>query len=167
MRNLCLICSLIFVGLTSCNNKDDENCNPETINANWTLGKDINVNYNTEYQRNEYSIIDGENILFEYNHSGAECENIYDDEWGEKLTFTINKDSTNFELTDDKIIEIKCFYREYGAWVRHNQYQIKNGRIKGKKISAKEWEIIVSVTTTPLFSDEQPQIIDFSKTFSN
>ena len=166
MRKLFLIGLLILTGLSSCNKNDDENCHPETVDANWTLGKEIIIDYNTEYQRNDYSIINGENILFAYNHSGAQCDNIYDDEWGECLTFIINKETTNFELTNEDIMGIKCFYQEYGAWVRHNQYQIKDGIIKGKKISEKEWEIIVSVMTTPLFTDEQPQKIEFTKTYS-
>jgi hypothetical protein len=165
MRNLGLICLLIFIGLSSCNKKDDENCNPEKINTKWTLGKEIIVNYNAEYQRNEYSILDGENILFEYDHSGAECDDIYDDEWGENLTFIINKETKGFELLDGDIVDIKCFYQEYGAWVRHNQHQIKDGIIKGKKISENTWEINVSVLTTPIFTDEQPKKIEFTRIF--
>lgn len=165
MKNLNMICFSIFIILYSCNKKADENCNPETINTKYTLGKEIDVNYSTEFQRNEYSIRDGGNILFEYVHVGAECEDRYDDEWGENLTFIINKDTTDFEIKDGDIVDLKCFYQEYGAWVRHNQYQIKNGIIKGKKISDNKWEIIVSVLTTPLFTDEQSKKIEFTGTF--
>ena len=166
MRNLRLICLLILSGFSSCDKKDDENCHPETVKANWTSGKEINVNYNPEYQRNDFSIVKGENILFEYNHSGAQCDNIIDDEWGEKLTFIINRATTDFELLNGDLIDIKCFYQQYGAWVRLNQYQIKDGSLKGKKISDNQWEINVSVLTTPLFADEQPKKIEFTSTFN-
>ena len=166
MRNLGLICLWIFIGLSSCNKEDDENCNPESTNSKWTLGKDIIVNYQAEYLRNEYVIVDGENILFQYNHSGAQCDDVYDDEWGEGLTFVISNESTDFEFANEEIVDIKCFYQQYGAWVRHNQYQIKDGIIKGKRISENKWKINVSVTTTPLFTDEQPKKFEFSSIFS-
>ena len=156
---------LLIIGLISCEN-DDKNCNPETVVSSWSLGKEIAVNFNTEFERNDYSIIDGENRLFEYNHSGAQCDDIYDDEWGEKLTFIINKESTEFEFADEDILETNCFYQEYGAWVRHNQYQVKDGIIKGEKISGNRWSIIVSVTTTSLFANEQPKKIEFSEIYS-
>lgn len=166
MRNLFVIWLLIFAGLPSCNKNDDKNCHPETVNAKWVQGKDIVVNYNTEYQRNEYSIVDGENILFEYNHSGAQCDDRVDDEWGEIFTFIINKETTNFELSNADILGIKCFYQEYGAWVRNNQYQIKDGMVKGKKISENKWEISVSVLTTPLLPNDQPKTIEFAVVYS-
>ena len=165
MSKLFLFGVFIVIGMISCN-KDDHNCDPETINAKWTLGGEIVVDYNTEFERNEYSISNGENILFEYNHSGAQCDDIYDDEWGELLTFSINSETTNFEFTNDEIITTNCFYQAYGAWVRHNQYQIKDGTIKGEKISESEWKIIVSVMTTPLFTNEQAKSIEFTEIFS-
>jgi hypothetical protein len=165
MRNLMLICLMLFVGFSSCK-KIYENCNPETIKTKFTLGKEIDVNYSSEFKRNDYSIKDGENILFEYIHIGAECEDRYDDEWGENLTFIVNKDTTDFEIKNGDIENLKCFYQEYGAWVRHNQYQIKDGIIKGKKRLDNTWEISVSVLTTPLFDDVQPKKIEFTGTFN-
>ena len=72
----------------------------------------------------------------------------------------------DFELLNGDLIDIKCFYQQYGAWVRLNQYQIKDGSLKGKKISDNQWEINVSVLTTPLFADEQPKKIEFTSTFN-
>jgi hypothetical protein len=156
----------IIIGLISCNNDDDENCHPESVSSSWTLGKEIVVEYNSEYESNDYNVTDGDNRLFEYNHSGAQCDDIADDEWGEKLTFVINQETTDFEFVNEDIVETKCFYQEYGAWVRHNKYQIKDGTIKGEKISENEWKITVSVFTTPIFTDEQPKKIEFTETFS-
>lgn len=166
MKKIIYIGLLILVGFSSCNVNNDENCNPEKVNSKWSLGKEIIVNYNTDYQRNEYSIVNGENRLFEYNHSGAQCDDVLDDEWGEKLTFIINNATSNFEFVNENILEIKCFYQQYGAWVRHGQYQIKDGTIKGEKISENEWEITVSIVTSPLLTDEQPIMIEFTEIFS-
>lgn len=165
MTKISLIGIAILIGMLSCNNNDDENCSPETVFANWTLGKEINVTYNLEFQRNDYEIVDGNSRLFEYNHIGAQCDDIYDDEWGERLTFKISTETINFELANEDILETNCFYQEYGAWVRHNKYQIKEGTIIGEKISKNRWRISASIITTPLFEDEQPKMIEFSEIF--
>ncbi len=156
---------LSLMVLVSCSKNNDDNCTPETITPRWTSGKEINVNYNAEFERNDYFIVDGDRRLFEYHRSGPQCDDIYDDEWGERLTFVINSEADDFEFTDLDIMETNCFYQEYGAWVRHNQYQIKEGTIRGRKISETEWEINVAVTTTPLFDDDQPETIEFTKVF--
>ncbi len=145
---------------------DKNNCNPETIIATWSEGKEINIMYDSLYQRLDYNVDNGENLLFVYNHTGQQCDYIMDDEWGESLIFEINYLNAKFEFVDSNIILTKCFYQEYGAWVRHNRYQVKDGIIKGKKISEDKWEITVSVITTPIFPDEKAKIIEFKKSFS-
>lgn len=168
MKKLTII--LLFLTsilLTSCDNKEDENvCDPETTISNWVTNKKIVVEFDTTYQRNNYTIVDGNKLLFDYNHSGAQCDYISDDEWGERLVFQIDT-NTNFEFKDDEILSTNCFYQQYGAWVNHNQYQIKNGIIKGEKISANKWQITVNIETTPLFQNEPPKKIAFTKLFSN
>jgi hypothetical protein len=159
MINKLLVAVLFIIGTISC--KKDQNCHPASVSSTWTLGKDIIVD-----SISEYSIVDGENRLFEYNYSGAECENVMDDERGEKLTFIVHEVSSNFEYKNEEILETKCFYQEYGAWVRHNKYQIKKGIIKGEKISDNEWKVKVSVITSVLFPDEQPKTIEFTKIYS-
>jgi len=163
MNKLIFTALLSLMVLVSCNKNND--CDPETITSKWIPGKEISVDYNMEFERNDYSVVDGDRRLFEYHHSGAQCDNVYDDEWGEKLSFIIDAETADFEFTDQDIMQTHCFYQEYGAWVRHNQYEINEGIIKGEKISKNEWRIEVSVTTTPLFDDEQPKIIAFTGIF--
>lgn len=152
----------ILVSMASCNN---ENCHPEKIITKWTVGKELSVSYDSTYKRNHYEIIDGNKRLFEYKHIGSQCEDIVDDEWFETLFFTTNIQTHNFEFIDEEIIETNCFYQETGAWVRHNQYQIKNGSIIGEKVSSNQWRVSVSVATTPLFEGEQPKKIEFEEIF--
>jgi hypothetical protein len=163
MKKEILILTIVSLMIFRCNKN---NCNPEITIPTWYEGKEIVVTYDSIYQRNEYNIEDGVNILFEYNHAGQQCDDVYDDEWGEILTFEIDKKIIDFEFVDSNIITTKCFYQEYGAWVRHNRYQIKDGIIKGKKISEDKWEITVSVSTTPIFSNETPQAIKFKQIFN-
>jgi hypothetical protein len=153
-------------GIISCG-INDSNCDPEIIHSDLTQNKEILVAYNSEFERNEYNVIDAGNRLFEYTHTKAQCNDIMDDEWGEILTFEIPEDINEFDYTDENILQTKCFYRQFGAWVRHNQYEVKNGRISGVKMSDEEWEVSVSVTTTPLFTDEQPILVEFAERFKD
>ena len=110
-------------------------------------------------------MIDGNKLLFEYNHSGAQCDNIADDEWGEKLIFQVENNITLFEFIDEEILLTNCFYQQYGAWVSHNQYHVKNGTIKGEKLSKNKWKIVVAIETTHLSENEQPKVIEFSEIY--
>jgi hypothetical protein len=165
MKKYMAICLLFLSGLFACKKESDENCHPELAHAVWVSEKEIIVNFDTEYQRNNYEIADGPHILFHYNHTGAQCDDRYDDEWGEILAFAVNKEVEYFEYKDEEILELQCFYQQYGAWVTHNAYQVRDGIIKGRKISLNRWEIEVSVLTTPLFEDEQPRKIEFHEIF--
>jgi len=157
---------LIFVlGFASCN-KDDLNCHPKSIDATWTLEKSILIEYFEDLDRNIYSIVDGENIVFEYLHSGAQCDDIYDDEWGERLAFEIPSEKEEFEYVDEEILEIIAFYNQFGAWVSSIQHPINEGLIKGEKISSKKWEVSVSITTPPTNINQEPRTIEFKEVFS-
>lgn len=160
MRNLIFIVACLFV--ISCSN---DNCTPEGFLNTITEHKSIAVTYDTTYLRNDYAIIDGGSLVFEYNHYAAQCDYALDDEWGEKLIFELPDSVSNFEYTDSMLTTINCHYQQYGAWVRHNCYPVNSGLLKGEKLSNGIWEISAIVTTTTLFSDETPKIIEFTKVF--
>ena len=112
---------MIITCLSSCDSDENENdCQPEMVMSNLNTEKEIKEEYDTEFERNNYSIVDGNKLLFEYNHSGAQCDLIMDDEWGEKLIFQVENNNFEFEFVDDEILLTNCFYQEYGAWVNHS-----------------------------------------------
>jgi hypothetical protein len=143
----------------------EDECTPEKTICNWYENKDITVSPDAFSGGYLYMVTAGDNILFIYNHVGAQCDNIDDDEWGEHLAFVIDKDLTEFEYTDSDLISVKCFYQQYGAWVRGYMYQVKDGIISGKKTSDNTWKINASVLTTPLLQDETPRSVVFTETF--
>ncbi|HMC02351.1 MAG TPA: hypothetical protein VKN14_15030 [Flavobacteriaceae bacterium] len=166
MKKLILLSLMLLTCFASCDSGENENdCQPETVASNWNIEKEIIVEFDTEFERNNYSVVNGNKLLFEYNHTGAQCDHIIDDEWGEKLIFQVENNNADFEFVDDEILLTNCFYQQYGAWVNHNQYQVKNGTIKGEKISENKWEIIVNIETTPLFENEQSKNIHFTQIF--
>jgi hypothetical protein len=166
MKRLIFLSLLILTSFSSCTSDKSENdCYPEAVISNWTNEKEILVDFDTEFERNNYSVVNGNKLVFEYNHTGAQCDHIIDDEWGERLIFQVENNNADFEFVDDEILLTNCFYQQYGAWVNHNQYQIKNGTVKGEKISENEWKIIVNIETTPSFENEQPTNINFTEIF--
>jgi len=150
MKNNFLIL-LVSMLLFSCSKDDTDDCDAEAFLCNFSQDKTILKNYNTEFERYEYPVSDGTNNVFEYNHSGAQCDYIMDDEWGELLTFEINKDLDVFEYEDNEILLTNCFYQEYGAWVSHIQSPISKGILKGEKISKNVWKISATITVFPEF----------------
>lgn len=167
MKKLIVISLLILTYFSSCISEETENdCQPEMIISNWDSEKEIKIEYDTEFKRNNYSIIAGNKLVFDYNRTGAQCDHIMDDEWGEKFIFEVENNIDDFEFIDNEILLTNSFYQQYGAWVNHNQYQVKKGSIKGEKISKKKWKITVSVETNPLFLNEKPKFISFTQLFT-
>lgn len=154
-----LIISVLFYSCTK------TICDPERTLCTWSEGKEIDVSFDTTYMRNRYTVIDGENLLFQYNHAGPQCDNVIDDEWGENLYFEIDKNLDEFKYVDSGILETNCFYHEYGAWVSYIQRPVKDGTLEGKKISMNQWKVTADVKTTPVFPVNEVKTIKFSKTF--
>lgn len=137
-----LLFVIICLSIISCS---DDNCTPETYSSTWTSDKTIVITYDSVSQQNRYNVENGNNLVFEYNHSGAECIDIDDDEWGEKLIFEIPIGVNNFEYTDAEIINANCFYQEYGAWVSPLHREITEGILKGEKLTDNIWQITANV----------------------
>lgn len=162
MKNI--IFALLCYATIGCNY--DYNCTPETTRCLWSADKKITVIYDSTYGGNKYRITGGDNLLFEYIHTGAQCDNIADDEWEERLTFETNKGINEFEYVDSSILNSNCFYQQLCFCANNYPYQIKDGKISGIKISDKQWELTVSVTTTPVLPGEQPKMVAFKKIFN-
>lgn len=163
--------SLLLIAFSSCDKDDDKNdskndCQPETVITKWTAEKQVILEFDTEFKRNNYTIKDGNNLVFEYIHTRAQCDYIADDEWGETLIFQVEDQNSNFEFTNDEILVTNCFYQQQGAWVNHKQYQIKSGAIKGEKISGNQWKITADIETVPQVTEEKPIKIKFTEIFT-
>ncbi|MEM9685889.1 MAG: hypothetical protein AAF934_03095 [Bacteroidota bacterium] len=166
MKKASVLSITISALLFGCTPEHSEECDPEIITFKWMQGKEINVAYDPVLELTTYTVENGDNLVFEYNYTGAQCDNIADDEWGELLTFEIDKDATEFEFTDDAILETKCFYQHYGAWIASRQYEIKDGTILGNKIDNTTWQVTADVTVIAMpFGEESPRKIAFQKTF--
>ncbi len=156
---LLLTISILF----SCNSDD---CDPEVFRYRWEDLKEITVTTDTSSQTNQYQIGDGQNIVFTYTHDGRQCDDIFDDEWTEVIQFEVDKDVTDFEYVDSNIARAKCHYREIGAWTHGIPQEVKSGTIKGKKLNSSEWEISLSIKTTPQMAPDTSKTIKFFQNFT-
>lgn len=154
---------ILFISVISCRERED--CHPESILLKLLPDKQISLEQDSSLNRNFYSVEEGEHLVFQYGHSTVECKNIIDDEYVEFLTFEISKGLTAFEYTDEEILQTKCFYDEVGAWVSYSNYQVKEGVIKGMKVSDEAWDIDVNVVLDPLTSGRQPRRIALNGIF--
>ncbi len=165
MKNVILVLLSVF-GTISCNSDESTNCNPDIITTSWSKNRIISVEYNDAWQQDWYRIAEGENDVFEYTFTHAECLDVNDDERSEELIFEISEEANNFEYSGEEMAHAKCFYREFGAWI-NRQYTINDGTIKGEKLSENKWKISVSIITPPLIYDNEAKLVEFVKIFEN
>ena len=161
MRKLLL---LLLLGIIVACNVDD-NCSPEEFYSTITTGKEIVEVVSQHFPENVYTIVDGNKLVFSYNHVGFQCDDVYDDEWGEELTFQIDSTVAEFNWVDSQIETAQCFYRQYGAWVNAQQIRINKGTVEGIKISSNRWSIKVNIEVT-YPSSNNPIVIKFARTFT-
>lgn len=162
MRKILLILALTS-GVFSCDS-DDNNCIPEQTTTRVLSDKTIQLNEESDSEKLSFEVIGGEKLVFLYEHSGKDCPDIIDDEWGEKLLFEINRDVENFELTDEELAEAKCIYQLYGAWAGDNVYKISDGTITGTFVSEGIWNVEVDITYTRSDDDEE-FVLKFNREF--
>jgi len=163
MKHLYLFVLLITAVLGGCS-EGRYDCTPESITGHITEGKQIIVEYDTTYKRNNYFIKDGNNSVFEYKHAGAQCDNTADDELLKILAFEVDKNATQFRFEGNEITTSNGFYQQSGTWTSGN-YEIKSGQIEGKKISESKWQVTVSVLASPIFPNREPIKIAFEQLF--
>jgi hypothetical protein len=159
------VITLTLLAVMSCVELDGEDCSPENVWTGLTPGKEIIIQAHPNLLTNWYSVVDGEHLLFHYSHTAEDCKNVRDDEWQENLLFIVDKDATSFEVSDDALREIKCYYYQDGAWTNSTHFEITDGSIKGTKINDNTWDVTVSIKTPSVGPAQQAQMIEFSGTF--
>lgn len=153
----------MLLGIIACD--VDDNCSSEEFHATIASGKEIVEVVSQYFPENVYTIVDGNKLVFSYNHSGFQCDDAIDDEWAEELTFQVDPTISEFNWVDSQIETGHCFYRQYGAWVNAQQIRIHKGTIQGVKISPNRWSIKASIEVIYPFNNN-PIVIKFTRTFT-
>jgi len=166
MKKMILISLIILSGLFSCK-KIKYEVDPDVIgvpiSSYWISDKDITTQYNQVFQKDIFSISEGNFLIFKYVWS-KDNSRYLDDEQAISLVFKINNDIQQFDYTNTEISETSCYYQANGAFY-FNQYVVKTGNIKGSKQSDGNWKIFASVSVTPGNSGQEPIKLEFNRLF--
>ena len=166
MNTKSLLALLLLIGLIACNKEEDDGCDPEKSYHYWYSDQDIEAELDTIYPENWYIITPGDKRLFEYHYQSAQCDDIYDDEWGEILRFVVDPSVTHFEYVDEEILEAKCYYNQYGAWVGASAFPVTSGSIEGERMWNGDWMLTVDIVVPELLPLGPPRSISFTSIHS-
>ena len=67
--------------------------------------------FNADSKSNYYKVENGNNIVFEFKHAKAQCDNTYDDELLKVFTFEVNTDAAQFRFAGDDVKLSHCYYQ--------------------------------------------------------
>lgn len=143
------------------------NCDPERIQAIYQHDKKIERAITLD-GRLVYGTQNGQHTVFRYTKTAEQCDDVFDDEYGEVLSFEVSLDSseTSFEFRDDELLDLKCYYYEFGAWVNSGtHYPIRKGLIKGRQTSEEEWYIQCSLLTDAIPEEGVPHAVEVNAYF--
>lgn len=89
-------------------------------------------------------VLDGDELVFEYQQRKDEYADMTDDEYTEKILFSVPKKAASFNYTGTTLkaaFLMGCFCPDRG-W-----HQISDGFIKGKKLKNNTWKVEMDVMT--------------------
>jgi hypothetical protein len=155
MKLFIKILTVISLILTSCTKENEEN-----YSYSFSENKKLNIEMYDESYMKHGNIGEGTNLVFEYEYTAEEEDNIADDEYVEFIRFEINPALTEFKyennkLSDTKIVFSQICYCNFGYDV--NKDVEPYGIISGEKVSQTEWNISIDVT---FYGDERKSIVN-------
>ena len=138
---------LVFtlVGLMSVGCSDDDGCQDAETDFQFAESSQLIRIDNTELGLFRYEISEGNKRVFKMDHAGAQCDDTFDDEWGERIVFEVDQTVSSFRLEGSDLIEAQCYYNQWGAWVNSNPLVITSGLIEGSKLDDNSWSINLSI----------------------
>lgn len=135
---------IVLIALTSCTKKGLD-CYEEATIGTFANNKMILIGSTPEENVTYFEIVAGNCRVFTLNHSGFQCDKVYDDEWGEQVVFQVDGNLNSFSIQENEFEKALCFYGQYGAWTNHRQDLISFGSIEGERIDEEEWSVCLRV----------------------
>lgn len=166
MKKITLLNCLFALLFIACENENNP-CDPESFSAKLIPNKEIVVEFNTEFNRNNFTLTEGNKLVFEYIHGRGQCDNIIDDEWAEILTFQIDNNLSSFRFENDEMLSTHAFYRQIGAFVVSIPYGVSSGVITGEKIANNRWLVTVDIEVELTDMNSIIQQVQFTEIFRN
>jgi hypothetical protein len=159
MKNI--LCILLILLIISCG---EDNCQDESIECSVQIGRmDILGSRDTIQQPFVLIIREGDDVIFDIIQNGAQCDDISDDETGQRITFSIDPQVEQLEIRDQELSSVNAIHQEFGAWINRGAL-IDKGYINIRKITEDSWEIKGELEIEPIQFEES--IFSFNKVFS-
>ncbi|MEL6694704.1 MAG: hypothetical protein AAFV78_13670 [Bacteroidota bacterium] len=89
----------------------------------------------------------GDKRVFEFDFTGNQDDLIADDEYGESIWFEVPMDLESFEYKDEELKDIQLTFRP-SCFCLIETVSVDQGKVKGKKLGDKRWEIEIDITFT-------------------
>ena len=163
------VLSLFWVGmfsliLSSCN---QDEVKPEVCKdgkCDFEIMTDSEIFILEDSAITEFDIVNGDNLVFQYQYQSNDNKRIADDEYLERIFFEIHADSSSFSFSDAELIDLNAVFQRScfcpgPFWVR-----IESGLITGTKQDDGEWKIDADLS---IEIDGNTIERDFSKTFKD
>ncbi|MFY0608168.1 MAG: hypothetical protein JXR10_15725 [Cyclobacteriaceae bacterium] len=123
-----IVLSLIVAVLISC----AEDTNPSQIASNYYTKADLRFDYP--------HVVSGDSVVFERYYVAEDEENIADDEYAERILFTIPTGLSSFEYQDAELLELKLDVKKYCFCVPSQGIEIVKGSISGT-LKNDKWQV--------------------------
>jgi len=146
---------LISLALASCSKE-----NEEYFSYTFSENKQLNIETYDESYMKFSNIVEGTNLVFEYEYSAEDKVDISDDEYSEFIRFEINPALTEFTYKNAELSDIKTVFTKNcfcGFMYELNKDEAPIGTISGLKISQTEWTISIDVT---FYGDEHRSLMN-------
>lgn len=142
MKQLTYLAIILFcLGFSSCG----DDCQDAETTFQFTANSQLVRMDNTDLGLFQYEISEGDKFVFRLSHAGAQCNDTFDDEWGERIVFEVDQEASSFRFVDSELIEAQCYYSQWGAWVNSSPLLITSGSVEGTKLSESTWSINLSL----------------------
>ncbi len=133
---------LLLVGLQvniSAQNNNDS-FNPAQTSAKVLTKRIIKIN-SPDSINPDFEVSRGTALVFQYEYKAKEYINMADDEMVERIIFQVSPRGTRFDFNTSSISKAKMIYTLSCFCAERGNYVIKHGRISGRKISKRVWEV--------------------------
>ena len=173
-----LLLGVIFIFIiSSCSDND---CIENRTEFSWSSNRSIEIDPevavimigDSTISVIEYQILQGQDVLFEYNEFFNTCDDdVLDGVGSRKFSMLIPSDSINsFSYTDQEILETSAFFDIFGAPSSLPHQSIEEGEINGRKIDDTSWSVSIDVVTKiqeyGVVHGDQPEVISIDTIFS-
>lgn len=131
--------------LFSCRKQVEKDaCTPEQFLYKAAAGRQVVI----PAAGNQYQVVAGSDIVFEYSHVFRDCPELSDDDGTDNLVFQIPAGATSFTYTDAALASIKCYSQVSCFCAFTDAIAVNQGTVSGTLSAPNTWNVGVNVSVS-------------------